>query len=81
MIFSAFALSSTVCVNRYLGVRSFSLVILLFLLFLIVIFCACGRYAFSLRIILMNSFRSLISFGYTRTKANATAVSTPLDKL
>ena len=63
MIFSALPLSSTECVYKYLGVRSFSLVIPVFLFFLIVILSGLGRFAFSLLIILMNSFRSLISLG------------------
>merc|ERR1719330_591829 len=58
MIFSALDLSSTLCVYRYLGVRSFSLVTPVFLFFLIVILSGLGRHCFSLRIILMNSFRS-----------------------
>lgn len=66
MIFSALFLSSTFKVRRYLGVLSLNLVVLVFLFFLMVILSAWGRCFCSLLMILMNSFRSLISFGYGR---------------
>src|SRR5690554_3469592 len=64
IILSAFTLSSTLRVKRYLEVLSLNLVMPFFLFFLIVIFSALGRFFCSLLTILMNSFRSLISFGY-----------------
>ena len=71
MILSALVVSSTFKVKRYLGVRSLNLVTELFLFFLIVIFSALGRCFLSLRIILMNSFKSLISLGYTTVSLGA----------
>jgi len=63
MIFSAFFLSSILRVRRYFGVLNLNLVMLLFLWFLMMIFSAFGRCCCSLLMILMNSFKSLISFG------------------
>merc|ERR1711943_104739 len=63
MIFSAFFLSSILSVRRYFGVLNLNLVVLLFLLFLMMIFAAFGKCCCSLLMILMNSFKSLISFG------------------
>lgn len=69
MIFSALFLSSTFRVKRYLGVLNLNLVMLVFLFFLMVILSAFGRCFCSLLMILMNSLRSFISFGYKNVSA------------
>ena len=74
-ILSALTLSSTFKVRRYFEVLSLNFVMPFLLFFLIVIFSATGRLLFSLRKILMNSFRSLISLGYNNKRSAMTKLT------
>ena len=74
LIFSALTRPSTLSVIKYFEVLSLNLVILFFLFFLIVIFSALGKCllcsSLTPRMILMKSFKSLISFGYVIATIN-----------